>query len=118
MTNADKYLKDAISGNDIFNLSQALGEYLTIKCRAKNVFVSDINTFFALKLETTPTLTEDERVILRNIDENNYVAIGRKNDELYLRYTGYYFHREIDDTTTFALCFPNLFQFIKERRRI
>ena len=115
MTNTDKYLKDGISGNDIFNLSQALGEYLTIKCRAENVFVSDINTFFVLKLETTPTLTEDERVILRNIDkEYEYI---RRNCNNVLQVTDH----KMPTTRNIwykDLPYNSLFQFIKERRRI
>ena len=66
-----------------------------------------------VELGKKPHLTEDERVILRNIDQSNFKTIGRNKFSLYLGYA----HEEEKD------CFINylyhsLFQFIKERRRI
>ena len=41
MTNKDKFLKDGITGNEIFNLAQELGVYLTVNCKASYVFASE-----------------------------------------------------------------------------
>jgi hypothetical protein len=105
MTNADKY---RLTGIEAYNLSQELGEYLTIEKKAEGVFVSDINSYFVRA--TKPTLTEDERVILRNIKNNK--AIGRDKDNCL------YFGSKGDGRFFINSTFGHLFQFIKERRRI
>ena len=113
MTNKDKFLKDGITGNEIFNLAQELGVYLTVNCKASYVFASDINLFF--QQPRTPTLTEDEKVILKNIDIEKYQYIRRDRNV-------FVFSKNIFKTggkymNTCPLPF-NLFKFIKERRRI
>lgn len=76
MTNAEKY---KLTGIEAYNLSLELGEYLTIEKKAEGVFVSDINSFFARA--TKPTLTEDERVILRNLKSiHNCIGRNRNGD--------------------------------------
>ena len=59
MTNAEKYLKDNVSVEEFIN--------------AIINSVTDIGGTYSLEKwlnnETKPTLTEDERVILRNIDK-------------------------------------------------
>ena len=108
MTNADKYLKDNVSVEElctaILNSSANLykDDMIEIKC------------FF--KEEIKPTLTEDERVILRNINTNNYDKVGRKTSgALYLRITE---KKEIDSTFEDFFQDSGLFQFIQERKRI
>lgn len=93
MTNAEKYLKDGV---DIEQLARNLGFFLenTIEFGWQD---SIVNYF---KQKTKPTLTEDERVILRNIGDD-CISLIRKNGEIY-------FHTEGHGI------FPNLFQFIKE----
>ena len=60
-----------------------------------------------------PTLAEDERVILRNIDKAFYkIGRAKTNKGLYLVYTCQ------DEHQWFTAFNDNLFQFIKERRRI
>ena len=54
-----------------------------------------------IELEKKPHLTEDERVVLRNMEKGS--TIGRHDNKLYV------YSLEL---------FPNLFKFIKERRRI
>ena len=114
MTNAEKYLKDNVSVEE-------LADKLTKKIQSTEKygfydnFVNDILIKF-FKAKDIPTLTEDERVILRNIDETVFTHIGRDTKssiyDLYLRG-----ERtrcvEIDDILK-----PDLFTFIKERRRI
>lgn len=60
-----------------------------------------------------PTLTEDERVILRNVSKD-YQYIERDDECLWVRGI------DKDDfyNTCYFKCFDHLFQFIKERRRI
>lgn len=105
MTNAEKYLKEGVSVEelifDIINFE---------KCWNRKDFdkeVKRMKKFFFTSL--TPTLTEDERVILRNI--KNFTTIIR-NIEGNIQV-------ENEDGSFACLCaFNHLFQFIKERRRI
>ena len=63
--------------------------------------------------EAHPSITQDEKIILRNISDQ-YDRVGRKlGGALYLKMSE---KNEID--STFEDFFGNLFQFIKERRRI
>lgn len=112
MTNAEKYLKD---GADVAEFANGFyNAYL-------DLYDEDNLTICMLRWlaeENKPTLTEDERVILRNIDKDNYKGIGRKKGTLYLvSATPNYFGGE-NDKEVFWYCFHELFQFIKERRRI
>lgn len=114
MTNAEKYLKDEMLLKDF------ISDYIEY-CRGKNkdsVYFESLSLF--LRAEAKATLTEDERVILRNIDLQNFKAIGRKDDYLYLRYTDWSFDYGDTDikTLTFWYMYHDLFKFIKERRRI
>jgi len=115
MTNADKYLKEEVKSEDFaIWLSNALFERgIAVDVQPKVIVDCLDNT-------SKPQLTEDERVILRNIDTENFKAIGRKDVYLYLRYTNYcYDYGETDiKTLTFWYMYHKLFQFIKERRRI
>lgn len=110
MTNADKYLKDGVDVykfvNDIFENGETYEAYID----DNNTHAVSINKLrlsrFLLK-NVKPTLTEDEKVILRNALESGADAIFR-NDE------GIYFHT---NPATKGI-FGNIFQFIKPRRRI
>lgn len=106
MTNGEKYLKDGVS---VEEFSQKLWNY--IKSREMNEPTLLINDFLNMKIK--PTLTEDEIVILKNIDTEMFEKIGKTNSngDLYLTYKG------DRDTEDFWWC-NSLFQFIKERRRI
>lgn len=65
-----------------------------------------------------PHLTDDEKVILRNIDKN-YKWIARDNDEMLLLFTGkpikmdYYWDCEDEDDECCVYLFDHLFQSIK-----
>lgn len=113
MTNADKYLRDGVEPIDIDN---AYTKYLK-KCGEKNVS-NKLGLFLLEKVK--PTLTEDERVILRNIkDHPKYIA--RQKGYGLMAYdeakrdgkTGWSY-----DNGSVLSSFNHLFQFIKERRRI
>ena len=111
MTNAEKYLKDGIDEEEFI-------KELHLFWWANQYDVCDgIRKFLnAEAKKKTPTLTEDERVILRNINTNNYDKVGRKiSGALYLGIVN-----EIGIDSTFEDFFQDsdLFQFIKERRRI
>lgn len=99
MTNAEKYLKDEAKEEFIKRINEEL-DY------AGGQF--NIEKF--LNEPCKPTLTEDERAILRNIDKK-YTHIGRRAGiELYIKSKDGFKH---------CWCFYNhLFQFIKVRRRI
>ena len=107
MTNAEKYLKEKITEKDIEQLANAINEFYQ-----NNIGLLPVAIQQFFNEVTKPTLTEDERVILRNIDKENYFYIGRDTvlDSLYLLN---------DSNEQIGIdMFDNLFQFIKERRRI
>jgi len=118
MTNAEKYLKDGVEYKE---LSEEIAEFITIKdkshCAADfNMLVLALDLFF--EEETKPTLTEDEKIILRNIEcfKESYSTMDKihrtKDGDLYITKFWIDFGEEV------RLPYKHLFQFIKERRRI
>ena len=106
MTNADKY-----------NLTREQAKELCYEiatfCNG-TVQVGMIMDFFYCPLQ--PTLTEDERVILRNIDKNfKYIARVNKQIQVCTVKTS---NRGLPCDSGYLFTFNHLFQFIKERRRI
>lgn len=104
MTNKDKYLKEEITEEDIEQLAKDIGTFYENNIGLLPIAVQQ----FFNELQK-PTLTEDERVILKNID-NGFTKIRREHGELYSynKFTG----------SEYDVPFNHLFQFIKERRRI
>lgn len=94
MTNAEKYLKDGVKEQLIKELS---------------IYGGELDEFFEEQVK--PKLTEDERVILRNIKNDDYGKyIGRGGSlsfKLYLRGN--------DESRAYAIgtLYNHLFQFIK-----
>lgn len=113
MTNAEKFLKDRVSAREFREkLAQFIFGELGFYDGTEGAIDEVIGDF--LDMIEKPTLTEDERVILRNIDKK-FKSIKRANDSyLYLVKEDNAFR---DIRYEFEV-FPNLFQFIKERRRI
>ena len=108
MTNAEKYLKDNVSVEEILN---SFGEMYADNELQKGVLMLGLKNFLETECKTSaPTLSEDERVILRNIKNNK--AIGRDEDNCL------YFGSKEDGRFFINNTFGHLFQFIKERRRI
>lgn len=106
-TNAEKYLKDGI---DISELASEL-TIETYNAPVESNLEDIIVSFFNKQL--TPTLTDDERVILRNIPKD-YKTIGKcVNGVLYVTTD-----RKIYLDKAFGGFFNHLFQFIQERRGI
>lgn len=109
MRNADKYLKDGVE-----NIESLIKDFFHfIGCIEDSNRYNNIYQFFLN--EVKPTLTEDEIVILRNIDKK-YKVILRQHNKIWIMedndgekiYHGYcldYYE-------------SNLFKFIQERRRI
>lgn len=108
MTNADKYLKDGV---DVEELTNGILEYN--EQNRNCTFYENMRSFW--KAEIKPTLTEDEKVILRNIRglESIYRSTGEDGD---LRVTCIECKGYISEYWINA--FNHLFQFIKPRRRI
>jgi len=104
MTNAEKYLKDEVN---ILELWENFSDYY-YKNKDKESDVAKAFKFFFCE-QATPTLTEDERVILRNIDTKFY-KIGRTDDNII-----YFIFEEITgkEAKYYANVFDNIFQFIK-----
>lgn len=106
MTNKDKYLKEGVS---VEELAKDITKFIAEGYPDSFIFPKSIEDYF--KAETKPTLTEDERVILRNIDKENATHIKRDNGLKFIDKNEYV-------KEYYELPFNSLFQFIKERRRI
>ena len=100
MTNADKYLKDGV------DVMQMLHDYNQTGQKCPSVWKW-------LEQSIKPTLSEDEKVILRNIDKR-YKFIARFENNLRLLSTS----KEHSFVWTTISGFNHLFQFIQPRRRI
>lgn len=106
MTNAKKYLKEGTNINEL--ASEMCKEYYEDTGVTIPLLVC---TFFSK--EAKPTLTEDERIILKNIDKT-YTHISRTYGDIWVG-----IGEETADSECKRVCvFNHLFQFIKERRRI
>ena len=105
MTNAEKYLKDGV---DIGQLARGITE---LSWSNDDCLEDNITLYF--RQQAKPTLTEDERVILRNIDKKyKYISRSKDDTQLFLK-------EEADYTCSYIFRgYKHLFQFIKERRRI
>ncbi len=104
MTNAQKWLKD---GASVEEFAEEIESYYY-----NSPFESELEAVESfLKAPVQPTLTEDEKVILRNIDTSKYNKIGVYDDTLML-FSSDELHEEL------YFLKQGLFQFIKERRRI
>ena len=102
MTNAEYYLKEGKLSEELIGKMEDFFDvtYMSVKDFWNNT--------------CKPTLTEDERVILRNINKK-YGLIKRDNNKnLYVQAVNV----EDEEDWNFIDPFNHLFQFIKERRRI
>lgn len=120
MTNAEKYLKDGVSAEEFvkavwgncYNIPEAEGDR-----NYKDCFMYGANVERWLNEQAKPTLTEDERVILGNLNKE-YIFIGKKDKFLYIKADKEKEDYFAGNVRGLDIIFPNLFQFIKERRRI
>ena len=105
-TNADKYLKDGVSPKAMWY--EFKNWYNDTQCTC--AYGEAIEIF--MKEQAKPTLTEDEKVILRNIKPQP-VAITRDSDgDLEIKYISRGMRYDVITE------FNHLFQFIQPRRRI
>lgn len=111
MTNAEYYLKEGTNREELLDNFREF--FIDNKEVIGNYSHRAILDNF-LCAEHMPTLTEDERVILRNLD--NYEIIGRTGKDLE-GITDVYVSDEHTSESLYMFK-PDLFQFIKERRRI
>ena len=103
MTNAEKYLKDGVDVEEFVNDLHYIwwaNEYDV--CEGIRKFLS------AESKKKKPTLTEDERVILKNINRN-FTHIYRLNNRLQVADGEENYNNTMLDITAFG----HLFQFIK-----
>ena len=96
MTNAEKYLKDDV------DIKKFINDFVKYRIYHKGIFSASTLLEF-LQEQAKITLTENERVILRNI--NKEARIWREKGKLWIYCEGNLFNEDI-------------FQFIKERGRI
>ena len=107
MTNAEVYIGDE---DLIDQFIDEFNEFVIENSKNATPLRELIEQFF--KQERKPPLTDDERVILRNIcfQPIKDFYISRKHGTLKL-------HNKVDELYDF-FAYDHLFQFIKERRRI
>ena len=107
-TYREKFFKEEITPNEAYRLLTEFIEYCNSdECKNKNLEEMAWNF---LSQPVKLTLTEDEKVILRNICLTGTFYIERKHGTLKI-------HNKLDEIVDFYM-YDNLFQFIKERRRI
>ena len=110
MTNAERFIGDE---DLIDTFIEEFVDYAETKdIDFKYHYLKETLTRF-FKASVKPTLTEDERVILRNVGKD-YQRIERDDECLWVRGV------DADGfmATCYFKCYDHLFQFIKERRRI
>lgn len=112
MTNADRYLKDGVDVEELINDLYKYND--NRKCVTNEYAKIQSANFFRdfLQQPIKPTLTEDEKVILRNIDKKIKYITRDKSGYLYITEQSF---------SMLALPFSiynHLFQFIQPRRRI
>lgn len=107
MTNAEKYLKD---GADVKQMATEMVNYFNFP-PYEGIGEGSIEEFFNKKVQLT--LTEDERVILRNLPKE-YKYIHRVKNKRWLELSS----DESDNGNLAPFAYDHLFQFIKERGRI
>lgn len=122
MTNKDKYLKDGV---DVKEFVEEIGNYYQ-QCAGNGLGFKKIAEMF-MRAPATPSLTEDEKVILMNIKGFELIYrnssgtlhfVTRRNTEVNHYCEGGIFRdAEIEDGECVS-CINHLFQFIKPRRRI
>lgn len=103
MTNAEKYLKDGV---DIGQLAREITE---LNWSNDDCLEDNITMYFRQKVK--PTLTEDEKVILRNID-TKYKYIGRNGKPSHIYLNDFQYYSDIQGYYP-APFFDHLFQSIK-----
>ena len=121
MTNKDKFLKDGVSVDDFEDIYHDwLIKDMVLEAEREIQLDKLDSVMRFLRTPCKPTLTEDERVILKNIDKKYKYIFKPVDNELYLCETkGMRYYDEDDrEIAHDFLCYSHLFQFIKERRRI
>jgi len=115
LTNSEKYLKDGVDVEELYNDLKLYNEKIK---SVTNYYTRDLSLKFLkefLKQPVKPTLTEDEKVILRNIEFKDYNYIGRNTSgDLYVHYG----KNDSFNGTWFIMFKKSLFKFIQPRRRI
>lgn len=112
MTNSEKYLKEGV------NIDELTFKFDDWHFKNSDVIGYGEALFRFLQAEVKPTLTEDERVILRNIPTKYWQKICRDNyGVLEIRGEDEEIDLHTDNISDFDE-YNHLFQFIKERRRI
>lgn len=118
MTKREKYFKDDITPNEAYDLLFEFVGYISLlKVDSQDERIKTYDKVMEfLNQPLKPTLTEDEKVILRNAHSPNgtiayYVGRDKDTKNLFMR-TKYDLYQYDWG------CFDTLFQFIKPRRRI
>lgn len=114
MTNGEKYLKDGVSEYDFLNFVFNEGN-IGWNGEEDYCYIKKLDLLHLLQQPLKPTITEDEKVILRKIlKELKY--IGRRGDEKHSFL--YVCEKPRQPQDYYALMFEDVFDFIKPRRRI
>ncbi len=112
MTNAEKFLKEGV---DVKQFAEMIDTAYIKADLDADVCESTINW---LNKQVKPTLTEDEKVILRNLQNVRYIGRTEGTGYLYATFNTIDNYSNRSDITDIDLYFSKMFPFIKERRRI
>lgn len=115
MTNAEKYLKDGV---DIEEFTKDIFKNAQISTLEFIPVIAEKALREYLRKRVKPTLTEDERVILRNLQNVRYIGRTEGTGYLYATFNTIDNYSNRSDITDIDLYFSKMFPFIKERRRI
>ena len=107
MTNKDKFLRDGVSAEEFV-------EFLKSKQPNNKYDMTFHDIVLWLNEKATPTLTEDERAILRNIDTNTFQEIARDVNGILIVQGQNDKGQILEFIKTSLDLFNHLFQFIKE----
>ena len=117
MTNAEMFLKEE---QFMFDISKGIAEVICYDDmeHSKEITEKEIRNWFTSNIK--PTLTEDERIILKNMQNSRYgyTHIARSQADSEGKSDLYIFNDNDKVVCDNILCFDHLFQFIKERRKI
>jgi len=116
MNKADIYLKDGVEYKEV---SEEIANFVAKRTVPTSEYASKFNDLVLaidifFEKQAKPSLTEDEKVILRYVNTNLYTKIGKHT-------SGEIIFRNIYDSysvITPYFNFENMFQFIQPRRRI
>ena len=111
MTNAEKFLKDGVSEYDFVDFVFNEGN-IRLDAKEDCTYIGALDLLHLLQQQADPILTEDGRVILRNM------IIGVEIETIGRDMQGNLFVLNKDNSIEYITVYNHLFHFIRPRRKI